>query len=142
MHAPYEVPRIAVSGAPLADADVDLIIIPVAQDHAAGAAQRYDGPLGDDLKSAIERGAFKAKANEVFVARMPAAGWKAARVVFVGGGPRSEIDIERVRRMVITAAQAARHQKRARIGWADIEPGAVTSAAARLETVAEGIVLA
>ena len=38
MHAPYEVPRLSVSGAPLADADVDLIIIPIAQDHAAAAA--------------------------------------------------------------------------------------------------------
>jgi leucyl aminopeptidase len=140
MHAPYEVPRIAVSGAPLAEADADLIIIPLAQDHAAAAVQRYEGALGEDLKSALERGEFSGKANETFVAH--AGGWKAGRVVFVGGGPRSEITVERVRRMAITAAQVARQQKRARIGWADLEPGAISSAAVRLETVAEGFVLA
>jgi leucyl aminopeptidase len=141
MHVPYEVPRFSVSGAALSDADADLIIIPIAQDHAAAAASRYDGPLGEDLKSALERGEFRAQANEIYVARTPASGWRAARIVFVGGGPRSEIDVERLRRMATSAAQAARHQKRARIGWADLEPGAV-DAAARIETVAEGFVLA
>jgi leucyl aminopeptidase len=141
MHVPYEVPRLSVSGAGPADAEVDLIIIPIAQDHAAAAASRYDGPLGEDLKSALERGEFRAKAAEIYVARMPATGWKAARIVFVGGGPRAEINVERVRRMAISAAQVARHQRRARVGWADIEPG-VIPAAARLETIAEGFALA
>ncbi|HWI17908.1 MAG TPA: leucyl aminopeptidase [Vicinamibacterales bacterium] len=141
MHAPYEVPRISVSNAPLPEADVDLIIIPIAQDHAAAAAKRYDNALGDDLRSAMERGEFRAKANEIYVARAADAGWRAPRIIFVGGGPRAEINAERVRRMAATAAQVARHQKRARIGWADLEPG-VMAAAARLEMIAEGLVLA
>jgi leucyl aminopeptidase len=141
MHAAFEMPRLSVSGAPLAGADVELIIIPIAQDHASAAAGRYEGALGDDLKSALDRGEFSAKPNEIYVARASAPGWKAARIVFVGGGPRRDIDVERVRRMAVTAAQAARHQKRARIGWADIEPGAIETTA-RIETVAEAIVLA
>ena len=141
MPAPYEVPRISVSDDSLAGADVDLIIIPVAQDYAAEAAQRYDAPLGDDLRSAIERGEFRGKPNEVYVAAAPAAGWRATRVVFVGGGMRAELTVERFRRMAATAAQTARQQKRARIGWADVEPGSLT-VAARLETIAEGLVLA
>ena len=141
MHAPYEVPLISVSDAPLAGADVDLIIIPIAQDHAASAAQRYDAPLGDDLRAAMERGEFRGKPNEVYVASAPATGWRAARVVFVGGGLRADISVERFRRMAATAAQAARQQKRARIGWADLEPGGI-AATARLETIAEGFVLA
>ena len=141
MHSPFEVPRISVSGAPLAGADVELIIIPIAQDHAVAAAGRYEGALGDDLKSALDRGEFSAKANEIYIARAAAPGWKAARIVFVGGGPRREISVERVRRMAVTAAQVARQQKRTRIGWADIEPGDIETAA-RIETVAEAIVLA
>lgn len=141
MAAPYEVPRISVSDASLAGADVDLIIIPVAQDHLAAAAERYDAPLGDDLRSALERGEFRGKPNEIYVASAPAAGWRAARVVFVGGGLRAEISVERFRRMAATAAQAARQQRRPRIGWADLEPGSV-AAAARMETIAEGLVLA
>ncbi len=77
MLPPYEVPRISVSDASLAGADVDLIIIPVAQDDAAAAAQRCDAPLGDDLRSAIERGEFRGKPNEIYVAAAPAAGWRA-----------------------------------------------------------------
>jgi len=141
MHVSFEVPRLTASGAPLADADVDLIIIPVAQDHVAAAASRYDGALGEDLKSALDRGEFHGKANEVYVARTPASGWRAPRIVFVGGGPRDEIDVERIRRMVISAAQTARSQRRARVGWADLEPGAIETAA-RIETVAEAFVLA
>ncbi len=141
MHAPYEVPRLSVSALPPADADLDLLIIPVAQDHAAAAAARFESPLGDDLRSALERGEFSAKASEVYVARMPGEGWRAARVLFVGGGPRNEIDVERVRRMAATAAQAGRQQRRARIGWADLEPGAIADAA-RVETIAEAFVLA
>ena len=98
-------------------------------------------PLGDDLRSALERGEFGAKANEIYVARTPASGWRAARIVFVGGGPRSEINVERIRRMAASAAQVARQQRRARIGWADVEPGVIATAA-RIETVAEGFVLA
>jgi len=139
MHAPYEVPRISVSNAPLPDADVDLIIIPIAQDHAEAAAGRLQGPLGDELRSALERGEFKAKANEAYVAR--AAGWRASRVVFIGGGHRQDIGAERVRRMAVTAAQVARHQKRGRIAWADTEPGTMAPHA-RIEMLAEGLVLA
>ncbi|MBM3806601.1 MAG: leucyl aminopeptidase [Acidimicrobiia bacterium] len=139
MHAPYEVPRIVVSGSPLADADVDLIIIPVAEDGAESAARHHDGPLGNELRSALDRGEFRGKANEIFTARP--AGWRASRVVFVGGGPRHEVGAERIRRMAVSAAQAARHQKRARIAWADLEPGTL-GAAARIELVAEAFVLA
>src|SRR5215204_5699090 len=141
MPAPYEVPRITVSAASLAAADVDLIIIPVAQDHAAAAAQRYDAPLGDDLRSAIERGEFRGKPNEVYLAASPAAGWRATRVMFLGGGLRADLTVERFRRMAATAAHTARQQKRSRIGWADFEPGAL-AVTARLETIAEGLVLA
>ncbi|HEX8031265.1 MAG TPA: M17 family peptidase N-terminal domain-containing protein, partial [Vicinamibacterales bacterium] len=140
MHAPYEVPRLSVSSAMLADADVDLVIIPIAQDNAAAAAGRYDGALGEDLRSALEREEFRAKPCETYVAKA-ASGWRAGRVVFVGGGPRAEITIEQFRRMAGSAVDAARRQKRARIGWADLEPG-VVAPAARIETIAEGLVLA
>lgn len=141
MHVPFEVPRLSVSGASLADADVDLIVIPVAQDHVGEAATRLAGPLADDLRASLERGEFRAKANEIYVSRTPADGYRAARVVFVGGGPRQEIAVERVRRMAASAAAAARQQRRPRIAWADLEPGTL-AAAARIETVAEAFVLA
>ena len=141
MTAPYEVPRISVSSAPLHTADTDLIIVPIAQDQAAAALSSLDPAMADDVRSAIERGEFRGKPYEIYVARTPAQGWRASRVVCVGGGPRSEMAVERFRRMASAAAQVARHQRRAKIAWADVEPG-VLAASARVETIAEGIVLA
>ncbi len=140
MHSPYEVPRLTVSNARLGDVDADLIVIPIAQDQTAAAAARYEAPLGDELTSALERGEFRGKANEILVARPPAE-WRASRVVFVGAGPRADVTPERIRRMAVAGAQAARRHKRARVAWADVEPGTLADAA-RIEMIAEGIVLA
>jgi leucyl aminopeptidase len=140
MHSPYEVPRLSLSDARPGDADADAIIIPIAQDDAAAAASRFEAPLAGELTSALERGEFRAKANELFVTRPPA-GWRADRVIFVGAGNRSDINAERVRRIAATAAHAARQQRQARIAWADVEPGGV-AAAVRHELIAEAFVLA
>ena len=141
MTAPYEVPRISISSAPLAAADTDLIIIPIAQDQAAATLSSVEPAIADDVRSAIERGEFRGEPCEIYVVRTPAQGWRASRVVCVGGGPRREMAVERFRRMATSAAQVARHQHRARIAWADVEPG-VLAASARAETIAEGIVAA
>ena len=141
MQIPYEVPRLSVSSAPMGTADTDLIIIPIAQDHTAPAVGAYDGVVGGDLSSALERGEFHGKACEIYMSRRPGQNWRAARVMFVGGGPRAEIDAERVRRMAATAAQSARQQRLGRVAWADVEPGAL-STAARVEVIAEGFTFA
>ena len=141
MHAPYEVPQISVGNTPLSAVEADLIIVPVAQDHVADALAKLDAAVADDVRSALERGEFRGKPHEIYTARTPAQAWKAARVVFVGGGNRSDIAAERFRRMATAAARVAHHQKRPRIAWADIEPGALP-AAARIDVIVEGIVLA
>jgi leucyl aminopeptidase len=138
MPAPFAVPVVSVNGAALSAADTDLIMIPVAQDHTASAVAAYDAALGGDLSSALARGEFKAKACEIYVPRTPGAGWRASRVVFVGGGQRADIGAERIRRMAVTAAQVARQQRHGRIAWADVEPGAL-STPARVELVVEGV---
>ena len=140
MHAPYEVPRISVGNTPIPDADTDLIIVPIAQDHVADALSKVDQGLADDVRSALERGEFRAKAHEIYTTRAPQ-GWRASRVVFVGGGNRCEMAAERFRRMAAAAARVAHHQKRPRVAWADVE-GGVLQPEARLDIVAEAIVLA
>jgi leucyl aminopeptidase len=140
MHAPYEVPRISVGNAPMPTVDADLIIVPVAQDYVTETLAKIDASLAGELRSAVERGEFVGEPIETYAARTPAEGWTASRVVFVGGGNRRDITAERFRRMATAAARVAHHQKRARIAWADIEAGAL-SAAARIDIIAEGIVL-
>jgi leucyl aminopeptidase len=141
MPVAYEAPRISVADITPLAADVDLLIIPVAQDQTAGAIAAFDAAVGGDLKSALDRGEFRAKAAEVLSAAVRGTGWRASRMVFVGGGNRDEIAAERVRRMAVTAAQVARQQRRGRIAWADVEPGTLETNA-RIETIAEGLTLA
>ncbi len=140
MRVPYEVPRISLGAAPLQSADTDLIIVPMAQDQPEAALTGLDTAVAGDVRGALERGEFRAKAYETYVPRTPD-GWRAARLVFVGGGPRREMDVERFRRMAASAAQVARHQRRARIAWADVEAGTLAPEA-RIETIAEGLALA
>jgi leucyl aminopeptidase len=140
MHVAYEVPRISVAASTPAATDVDILIVPVAQDHTADAVGAYDAVVGGDLNSALDRGEFHAKAGDVLSAAVRDKAWRAARIVFVGGGPRAEIGAERLRRMAVTAAQAARTQHRRRLAWLDAEPGTV-AVASRIETIAEGLTL-
>ena len=141
MHSPYEVPRLSTTNASPSDVDVELIIFPVAQDGAPQTAARLGGSLGDELKSALQSGEFAAKPNETFALNKPAAGWQASRVLFVGTGTRADNDAERLRRAAVSAAQAARAQKRQRVAWVDGEFGKL-SPEARVEIVAEAFAVA
>lgn len=138
MRLAYEVPRFSASDTTPSTADVDLLIVPVAQDQTGPAVAAFDDAVGGELTSALARGEFEAKACELFSAPVRAEGWRASRVLFVGGGPRNEIAAERVRRMAVTAGREASRQRRGRIAWLDVEPGALV-AEARIETIAEGL---
>ena len=141
MHVAYEVPKIAVAGSTPATTDVDLLIVPVAQDHHAVSVSAFDAATGGDLKSALDRGEFRAKLGDIFSAAIRDKAWRASRIVFVGGGPRAAMAAESFRRMAVAAAQSARTQRRARIAWVDIETGTIATAS-RLEMIAEGLTLA
>src|SRR5688500_15794803 len=108
MHVAYEVPRISVAASTPAAAEADILIVPVAQDQTADAVGAYDAAVGGDLNSALDRGEFHAKAGDVLCAAVRDKAWRAARIIFVGGGPRAEIGAERFCRMAVTAAHAAR----------------------------------
>lgn len=141
MPVAYEVPRIQVLAIPAAHANADIVIVPVAEDHASSVAEVFDTAVGGALVGALERGEFRPRACEILSAPITASGWHATRMLFVGGGPRAEIGPERVRRMAATALAAARQQRRARVAWVDAEPGSIATAA-RLDLIAEGLTLA
>lgn len=138
MRVAYEVPRFSAGDTTPSTADVDLLIVPVAEDQTGAAVAAFDGAVGGDLKSALDRGEFRAKACELFSAAVRSESWRASLVLFVGGGPRSEIAAERVRRMAVAAAREACRQRRGRVAWVDVEPGTL-AAEARIETIAEGL---
>jgi leucyl aminopeptidase len=143
MQVAYEAPRISVADTSPTLVDADLLVIPIVQDYTASDIDAWDAVVGGELKSALDRKEFRGKAYELLSAavRAPGPEWRATRVLFVGGGKRADIGAERVRRMAVTATQAARNQRRSRIAWLDIEPG-ILADGVRVELIAEGITLA
>ena len=104
--------------------------------------RRYDGPLGDDLRSALERGEFRAKANEIYVAAH-------ARVRLARGARRlrRRRPAQRDQRRAHSAHGGERRAGRrassgGRASAGPISSPASSATAARIETVAEGFVLA
>jgi len=141
MPVAYEVPRIHVLSIPAPSVDADLIVVPVAEDFAAAAVAEFDAAVGGSLGVALARGEFTPRPLEYFTAPIAAGGWTATRMIFMGGGPRADIGPERLRRMAAAAVSLARQQRRGRIAWLDVEPGAI-EAAHRTDILAEGFTTA
>lgn len=141
MHSPYEVPGLSTTCADAHELDVDLIIVPVAKEAIGEVSSRFGSSVGPALAAAAERGEFSGAPADMLTVQAPASGWRAARVLFVGAGPRHEITSERFRRVAVSAAHGARKQRMARAAWMDLEHGAL-SGIARAEAVAESFTLA
>jgi leucyl aminopeptidase len=141
MPVAYEVPKIHVLSIPAPSVDADLIVVPVAEDHAGGAVAEFDAAVGGSLGLALARGEFTPRLLDSFGASITASGWTATRMVFMGGGNRAEIGPERLRRMAACAVTLARQQRRGRIAWLDVEPGTM-DAAQRADILGEGLTTA
>jgi leucyl aminopeptidase len=133
------VPAIALSGASLADIDTDVIAVPVFEgDGAPEDLRALDGATGGAFMRAYESRELQGRPYEVFITPITA-GWRAARMAFVGAGKRADFTTERLRRVATAAALAARQRRVQRLVWlnrGDLELGPAVQAAA------EGVALA
>jgi leucyl aminopeptidase len=117
MRPVYEIPLFSTPTAPPRDLDVDLLAVPCFEDRTIAAWDELDVAAGGELRAALSRGEFNAKAYELFVTRPVAKGWRASRLVAVGGGPSAETTVERLRRMAASVGLLARQQRLARVAW-------------------------
>ena len=138
MPVAYEVPKVHVLSIPAPSVDADLVVIPIAEDHAPAVVAEFDAAVGGSLGVALARAEFTPRALDCFTAPIVAGGWTANRMVFIGGGARADIGPERLRRMAACAVSLARQQRRGRIAWLDVEPGAM-DAAHRADILGEGL---
>jgi len=141
MPVAYEVPKIHVLSIPAPSVDADLVIVPVAEDYTSATVAEFDAAVGGSLGVALARGEFTPRPLESFTAPISAGGWTAGRMVFMGGGQRADIGPERLRRMAACGVALARQQRRGRIAWLDVEPGAMDPAH-RADILAEGLTTA
>jgi leucyl aminopeptidase len=101
---------------PPSQVQVELLFLPVfegegALDDVKGLDEATGGEVGRARKSAE----FRGKAYEIFVT--PARGWKAQRIALVGAGKVADWNPERMRRVAMACAYAARDRAIASIGW-------------------------
>ena len=79
MPVAYEVPKIHVLSIPAPSVDADLVVVPVAEDHASAAVAEFDAAVGGSLGVALARGEFTPRALDSFTAPIVASGWTASR---------------------------------------------------------------
>jgi leucyl aminopeptidase len=130
---------VGLSTAVVSDIETDLLVFPVLEGEnplqtVPGLAEATAG----SVEQALASREFQGKSYELFLTPVVKA-WRAARVALVGAGPGSEIDRERLRRVVTAAALAARQRHIRRMAF--VNRSALTPTAAA-QVIAEGFVLA
>ena len=135
--APSSTPMVCASG-PLSAIDADLLIVPWFQGETPGAVPDLDAATGGELARALSAKEFLAKPYELCVAPITAAGWKARRVMAIGGGG-GERGTDLLRKLAAAAGLAARQRSVARAAFAVRGAG---HAADLAQAAAEGLTLA
>jgi len=88
--------------------DVELLFIPVfGKDDRLEDLPGLDDAVGGEWRRADRSGEFSRKLYGGSAARVVGAGWKPARLYFIGAGDVREADAERVRRVAAACGYAA-----------------------------------
>jgi leucyl aminopeptidase len=138
MQTVHAAPAVALATAGLSDTAGDVLVIPVFENDDLGDVGGLDAATNGEVGRARQRGEFRGKLYELFAT--PAAGWRVARVMLTGAGPRHEYSTERIRRIATTGALAARYRRLTRIAVLHRPTGLDASLCA--QAMAEGVVLA
>ena len=117
MPSTVSLPAIALSAAPPADIDTELLAVPIFEgDEMASDLRALDGATGGALMRAQESQELRGKPFELLITPV-INGWRAARIAFIGAGKRSDFTIERLRRVAAAAALGARERRVQRFAW-------------------------
>jgi leucyl aminopeptidase len=101
-----------------AEVEVDVLVIPVfGTDDGLSDVPDVDAAVGREWRRATATGELSRAPYTTFIARVVGAGWKAARVCFVGAGAASEADAERLRRVAAIGSYVARERRVASVGF-------------------------
>jgi leucyl aminopeptidase len=125
-----------------ADVDTDLIVLPYIEGESLlESVPGLDDATGGAVQKALASREIQGKAYEVFLTPVTH-GWHAGRVAIVGCGKPSDYSLERVRRVATAAALAAKQRRVARVAFVHRAAGTGLDAAAALQAIAEGLILA
>lgn len=128
--------KVSVTGIPLAQLDVDMLLVPLAEDAADGEKTSLQDALGEPFRRAMSDFTGKAGSNPILL--YPESS-RAKRVVLVGLGTAKTIDAERLRAAAAQGAQAAINMKAKTVGVA--MPENPLDAETASQALVEGFVL-
>jgi leucyl aminopeptidase len=106
---------IGLTSEPLAAAAADLVIVPWFEDDLPSAVTGLDEATGGEISRAAASKELQAKPYEVFTAGVIASGWRARRLLLVGGGTRQGAGPEQLRRVAAAAGLVARQKRAERV---------------------------
>jgi leucyl aminopeptidase len=150
MPTAHRTPTIGVTRRMASDTDANLVIGAIFEDDRPLELRDLHEATGGEIERAWQRGEFKGKLFDIFVAPLGTSG---RRTILVGAGPRKELTADRVRRMAIVGGLAARSRRVTTValsGWDRLAEAMVAHtpthswAPAELiaQACAEGLVLA
>jgi len=130
---------VALKSAAPAEVSTDLLFVPIFEGESiATAVAGLDDAAAGALRRAGDTGEFQGRAFELFLT--PLSGdWRADRVALIGAGQAADFNIERLRKLAVTAGTTARQRRVRRIAFLNRGAG---PAAAAVQAIAEGFVLA
>lgn len=131
-------PPVVVTIEPVASLDVDVLVVPVFEGDPPSAHGIAEATAGH-LQRAAAMGEFTGKAYSVLLAPVTAPGWRPARVMVMGLGPRASYSADRARRWATAAALASRERKLCRVAFV---PPSVLPGPVEIQAMAEGATLA
>ena len=130
---------------PLAQLDVDLLVVPAFDGDDFVDVPGLDAATGGDVGRAVSVHELTAKPGELFVATVTHP-WNVRRVALVGAGTRAAYDAEMARRVAAAGVLAARQRRVSRVAvlFRAAEPVSepAGTVARLIQAAAEGIVLA
>jgi len=128
--------KVSITGIPLAQLDVDMLLVPLAEDAADGEKTSLQDALGEPFRRAMSDFTGKAGSNPILL--YPESS-RAKRVVLVGLGTAKTIDAERLRAAAAQGAQAAINMKAKTVGV--VMPENPLDAETASQALVEGFVL-
>jgi leucyl aminopeptidase len=118
MHTVYKTPAVMATPRDARDLEVDLLLIPVFEDDDLADEPDLVRTSDGEYATARESGAFAGKTYEQLFTPLVGSGWKPRRALWVGVGPRKELNIERLRRAATIGGLVARQRRFGSIGIA------------------------
>ena len=122
-----------------ADIATELLFVPVFEGESlTSAVAGLDEAAGGALARAGESAEFQGRLYEIYLTPLTAP-WRASRVALIGAGKAADFDTERLRKVAVTAALAARQRRVRRIAFLTRGGG---EPAIAVQAIAEGLLLA